>query len=225
MPSSARKHFGGAKKYSKTFYCRACSHRGGNRKKFIGYKVVSKRDGKTFKYVSIGLTRHVNAKSKCSAYYEAKKLNIYDVGTEIEPNKKLDDDVTTVLNDREIRFQEQHVMPVHPQDICRPGFDFATTGIRARDAIFKGIRTKLRITEPKFYPKIANWLPDNKPAQIYVPLFTEALFSLLSNAEIMVEENLLFPRTFTPLSPDNGPPMTENTFILELYHGKWWSES
>eukprot|EP00536_Pseudo-nitzschia_multiseries_P010602 jgi/Psemu1/26440/gm1.26440_g len=53
--------------------------------------------------------------------------------------------------------------------------------------------------DPKFHPKkIVNWLPDNKPAQIYV--------------------------IFTPLSPDNDPQMTENTFISEL-HGKWWSES
>eukprot|EP00536_Pseudo-nitzschia_multiseries_P006392 jgi/Psemu1/15117/gm1.15117_g len=68
MPSSARKHFGGSK----------CSHRGGIRNKFIRYKVVSKRDRKTFKYISIGLTRHANAKSECSAYYEAKKLNVME---------------------------------------------------------------------------------------------------------------------------------------------------
>eukprot|EP00536_Pseudo-nitzschia_multiseries_P009302 jgi/Psemu1/22847/gm1.22847_g len=158
-------------------------------------------------------------------------LEIYDVGTEIEPNKKLDDDVTAVLNDRKIRFQEQHVMPVHPQDIvelelmniisshklplsmfntifkwaktrqCRPGFDFATTGIQTRDAIFKGIQTKLGITEPKFYSKIANLSPDNKPAQIYVPLFTEALYLLLSNADIMLicQEGMPEPEILVPL--------------------------
>eukprot|EP00536_Pseudo-nitzschia_multiseries_P015768 jgi/Psemu1/43789/gm1.43789_g len=306
---------------------------GGKQEEVCCIQCGVKRDGKTFKYVSIGLTRHVNAKSECYAYYETKKLNVMEasvvediiiqptkngpqghsaigaefyyatlnnqvvpnvllppiareaiesctiteneddtadsigggaeyldleidyVETEIEPNKKSDDDVTTVLNDREKRFREQHVMPVHPQDIVklelmniisnhklplsmfntifkwaktsqyRPGFDFATTGIQTRDAISKGIQTKLRMTEPKFYPKIVNWLLDNKPAQIYVRPFTEALYSLLLNAEIMVEENLSFPSIFTPLSLDNNPPMTENTFISELCHGKWWSES
>eukprot|EP00536_Pseudo-nitzschia_multiseries_P014738 jgi/Psemu1/40002/gm1.40002_g len=48
----------------------------------------------------------------------------------------------------------------------------------------------------KFEPHIViNWLPGNLSTQM-----------------------------FTPLSPENNPPITNETYITELHHGSWWTE-
>ena len=48
-----------------------------------------------------------------------------------------------------------------------------------------------------------NWLPDNNKAQVYIRDFQQALFSLLTNQNIVREENFLFPQDDTPfLSPN-----------------------
>ena len=77
----------------------------------------------------------------------------------------------------------------------------------------------------KFYPTIINWLPDNKPTQIYVRPFINALFSLLSNKQITREENLLFPDYKDPFSWKQNQLMTGNSVISELPHGSWWLKS
>eukprot|EP00537_Pseudo-nitzschia_pungens_P007979 CAMPEP_0172379242 /NCGR_PEP_ID=MMETSP1060-20121228/69828_1 /TAXON_ID=37318 /ORGANISM="Pseudo-nitzschia pungens, Strain cf. cingulata" /LENGTH=405 /DNA_ID=CAMNT_0013106979 /DNA_START=256 /DNA_END=1470 /DNA_ORIENTATION=+ len=105
------------------------------------------------------------------------------------------------------------------------GFDFSTTPIRTRESIFKEIKTNLAVHDSKFHPKITNWLPDNKPTQIFVRSFYDALYSLLTNRELMTDQNLSFPDCNTPLSPQNFPELTEATIISELHHGTWWTES
>eukprot|EP00536_Pseudo-nitzschia_multiseries_P002984 jgi/Psemu1/6774/gm1.6774_g len=58
----------------------------------------------------------------------------------------------------------------------------------------------------KFHPHILNWLPDNKPTQVYIRPFKDAIYySLLSNQQLMREGNLSIPDYTTPLSPDNNP--------------------
>eukprot|EP00536_Pseudo-nitzschia_multiseries_P018768 jgi/Psemu1/316284/fgenesh1_kg.3083_\ len=77
----------------------------------------------------------------------------------------------------------------------------------------------------KFHPHILNWLPDNKPTQVYVRSFKDAIYSLLSNQQLMREENLSFPDYSTPLSPDNNPELNPHSLISELHHGLWWKSS
>eukprot|EP00536_Pseudo-nitzschia_multiseries_P008802 jgi/Psemu1/21469/gm1.21469_g len=76
------------------------------------------------------------------------------------------------------------------------GVDFSTTFPRHREAIFSEIKSNLGISETKFEPHIINLLPGNLPTQI-----------------------------FTPLYPKNNPPITNETYITELHHGSWWTES
>eukprot|EP00536_Pseudo-nitzschia_multiseries_P016705 jgi/Psemu1/313478/fgenesh1_kg.1205_\ len=77
----------------------------------------------------------------------------------------------------------------------------------------------------KFHPHILNWLPDNKPTQVYVRSFKDAIYSLLSDQQLMIEENLSFPNYSTPLSPNNNPELNPHSVISELHHGSWWKSS
>eukprot|EP00536_Pseudo-nitzschia_multiseries_P015107 jgi/Psemu1/311732/fgenesh1_kg.821_\ len=77
----------------------------------------------------------------------------------------------------------------------------------------------------KFHSHILNWLPDNKPTQVYVRSFKDAIYSLLSDQQLMIEENLSFPDYSTPLSPDNNPEVNPHSVISELHHGSWWKSS
>eukprot|EP00536_Pseudo-nitzschia_multiseries_P019336 jgi/Psemu1/316888/fgenesh1_kg.4530_\ len=77
----------------------------------------------------------------------------------------------------------------------------------------------------KFHPHILNWLPDNKPTQVYVRSFKDAIYSLLSDQQLMIEENLSFPDYSIPLSPDNNPELNPHSVISELHHGSWWKSS
>ena len=86
-------------------------------------------------------------------------------------------------------------------------------------------RLKLKTFEETFQPKIVEWLPDKRPTIIYVKSAIDAIFSLLSNMELMKEENISLPDKRDPTSPLQFPPMTMNSEIKELHHGKWWTES
>eukprot|EP00536_Pseudo-nitzschia_multiseries_P008644 jgi/Psemu1/305843/fgenesh1_kg.222_\ len=71
----------------------------------------------------------------------------------------------------------------------------------------------------KFHPHILNWLPDNKPTQVYVRSFKDAIYSLLSDQQLIREENISFPDYSTPLSPDNNLELNPHSVISELHHG------
>eukprot|EP00536_Pseudo-nitzschia_multiseries_P017438 jgi/Psemu1/314478/fgenesh1_kg.1551_\ len=77
----------------------------------------------------------------------------------------------------------------------------------------------------KFHPHILNWLPDNKPTQVYVRSFKDAIYSLLSDQQLMIEENFSFPDYSTPLSPNNNPELNPHSVISELHHSSWWKSS
>eukprot|EP00536_Pseudo-nitzschia_multiseries_P006346 jgi/Psemu1/15033/gm1.15033_g len=107
----------------------------------------------------------------------------------------------------------------------RTGFDFCNAKIRSQKAIFDNLQSNLGISDMKFHPHILNWLPDNKPTQVYVHSFKDAIYSLLSNKQLMREENLSFPDYATPISPDNNPELNSHSVISELHHGSWWKSS
>ena len=103
--------------------------------------------------------------------------------------------------------------------------DLSTNGVRHRDVVLKEIRQRLHMKENEFIPTFIEWLPDNHITQVYVRSFKDALYSLLSNTELMKEENLSFPDSRTPLSPHLYPKTNSTSKITELYHGYWWRES
>lgn len=109
----------------------------------------------------------------------------------------------------------------------RLDFSFATAKSRKRHAILKDLCACLgRPTDyHSFHPKIVNWKPHNKPAQVYVRGFKDALFSLLENSDLMKDENLSFPDPHVPYIWNNFPSPGEDTAIKELHHGKWWVDS
>lgn len=108
----------------------------------------------------------------------------------------------------------------------RPGFDFATSHARKRKTVMKQIRSQLCLSSKmEFVPHVITWLPDELPTDVYIRPFKDALYSLLSNPNIMTENNLSFPSSDTPLSPDNYPALSDDSEISELHHGKWWSET
>eukprot|EP00957_Ditylum_brightwellii_P058856 4462282-Ditylum_brightwellii.AAC.1 len=76
-----------------------------------------------------------------------------------------------------------------------------------------------------FCPHVINWLPDNKPTQIYVQFFQDAIYPLLSNKDLMMDKKLSFPDSTSPLSPDNNPVLSNNSVISQLHLGTWWSSS
>ena len=106
------------------------------------------------------------------------------------------------------------------------GFEFSsrTTKRRERQTIVNEIHNHIAIPDYAFEPKTIKWLPDEKPIQVYVRPFMKAVNALLSNPALVKEENFSFPHPENPFL--SKPTETgEKTYITELHHGKWWSET
>eukprot|EP00536_Pseudo-nitzschia_multiseries_P013746 jgi/Psemu1/36216/gm1.36216_g len=96
----------------------------------------------------------------------------------------------------------------------------------AKKTICDNLQSNLGISDMKFHPHILNWLPDNKPTQVYVRSFKDAIYSLLSDQQLLMrEENLSFQNYTNPLSPDNNPELNSHPAISELHHDSWWKAS
>ena len=52
--------------------------------------------------------------------------------------------------------------------------------------------------DARFTPKIVSYLPSERPTVVYVASFAAAVYSLLSDKDLMKEENLLFPDAKNP---------------------------
>ena len=136
-----------------------------------------------------------------------------------------------------MNIMEQHKMPLNTYSAIfkwakkcdrMEGFKFSDAPVRQRETIFKDIRTNMGIPEQnEFAPHLLNWLPADipRPVQVHIRPFTYALYSLLSNKNIMTENNLSFPDSRTPLSPYNFPELSQDSDITQLHHGDWWRES
>ena len=81
---------------------------------------------------------------------------------------------------------------------------------------------KIKSFEETYKPKVVEWLPDKRPTTIYVKNAIDAIYSLLSNMQLMREENLSLPDKRNPTSPINYPPLNKDSPIQELHYGKWW---
>ena len=62
------------------------------------------------------------------------------------------------------------------------GVVFLQMNIRQRDTIFKEIGKQLHLNDNKCIPTCINWLPDERPIQVYIRSFKNALYALLSKA-------------------------------------------
>ena len=108
-----------------------------------------------------------------------------------------------------------------------PGFSWSAGNclIRTRRKVFEEcykIAPELR--NDRFEPHLIDWSSSGVVGhkQIYVRSFRRALFSLLTNASLIKEENLSFPNQTNPTSLVRDPELTPDTIISELHHGQWW---
>jgi hypothetical protein len=72
----------------------------------------------------------------------------------------------------------------------------------------------------RFKPTIVSYLPDERPTVVYVSSFADAVYSLLSDPQLMDEDNLSFPHPEHPFChepPATSPPHS----ISQLHHGSW----
>ena len=107
-------------------------------------------------------------------------------------------------------------------------FDFTgNTTIRKRSTVINEVSSRLAVKSfTKIYqPLVVNWLPDNRPTPLFVKSAVDAIFTLLSNSDILREENLSFPNKTNPTIPKQYPTRSNDSPISELHHGKWWLES
>ena len=68
-------------------------------------------------------------------------------------------------------------------------------------------------------------LPAYTKKKLYVRSFGEALRSLITNKTLVQQDNLSFPNKDTPMSPMHNPPINNDTYISELHHGTWWTDT
>ena len=73
-----------------------------------------------------------------------------------------------------------------------------------------------------FDKKILRWLPSNTGVEVCIRSFKNALFSLLTNTQLIIQDNISLPHSHNPYSYENHPPVE---VISELHHGNWWSRT
>ena len=100
----------------------------------------------------------------------------------------------------------------------KKGFDFASLPYcRTRDTVLKDVRKHVNVpNKDDFDKKILRWLPSNTGVEVCIRSFKTALFSLLTNTQLIVEENISLPHSSNPYSYENHPPVD---IISELHHG------
>jgi hypothetical protein len=73
----------------------------------------------------------------------------------------------------------------------------------------------------QFKPTIDSYLPDKRPTVVYVASFANAVYSLLSDPELMKEDNFSFPDPKDPFLPEpkmeplhQAPTMDMSNFVV-----------
>ena len=96
---------------------------------------------------------------------------------------------------------------------------------RTRKKQLKMIRAAMGITVDDSFQEIAiDWLPENKKRPIHTRTFTNCLYELLSNEELVGDkgQNISLPH---PEDPYKRQPDEYPEFSSELHHGWWWKET
>ena len=108
----------------------------------------------------------------------------------------------------------------------RIGFSFSDLDEpRERATALKETRKCVRMPETKFKTVVINWLPSHKPVQLFIRTFRDSLNSLLTNTNLVKENNFSFPHPSVPYIGKNFSQASGETLISELHHGTWWIDS
>ena len=114
-------------------------------------------------------------------------------------------------------------------------WDNNTSSYASRQSIFRQIfNTVPDIQGGEFKKATIDWQYKPDPGEtisrkgkkeVFVRSFGDALRSLLTNKTLVKEENLSFPNSETPLSPEHLPALDSETLVSELHHGAWWTNT
>ena len=108
----------------------------------------------------------------------------------------------------------------------RDGFSFSDlANPRKRATVLKETQKCIGIPVNAFKTVTVNWRPSNKPVQLYIRSFRHTLNSLLTNSNLVKEQNFSFPHPSVPYIGKNFPKPAADTEISELHHGSWWVDS
>jgi hypothetical protein len=111
------------------------------------------------------------------------------------------------------------------RDSLQLNHDFSRS-IRPRKAVLSELEDRFDMQSSRFKPTIVSYLPDERPTVVYIASFADAVYSLLSNPELMKEENLSFPAADHPFlrKPPAHPANRRSPRqpdLSELHHGTW----
>jgi hypothetical protein len=100
-----------------------------------------------------------------------------------------------------------------------------TRPCRTRVRVLSELEERYDMQSSRFTPTIVSYLPDERPTVVYVASFADAVYSLLSDPELMKEDNLSFPDSHNPFLLDtptdpNGPTRRKPD-LSQLHHGTW----
>ena len=145
-----------------------------------------------------------------------------------------------------MKIFRDHNIPVSAEkEVCKwaqeaqlkPGFswDNNTSAYTGRNCIMKQIcnsvpeiqggEFKKCTIDWEYKPEVGTRETKKGKHDVFVRSFSDALLSMLENKSLFKEENLSFPNSDTPYSPENFPVLTENSMITELHHGSWWRDT
>ena len=100
--------------------------------------------------------------------------------------------------------------------------------IRPRSTVLSELEQRVDMESSGFKATLVSYLPDERPTVVFVASFADAVYSLLSDPELMKPENLSFPHPHNPFLPE--PPKvpllpgarTRKGDLSELHHGTWY---
>jgi hypothetical protein len=107
------------------------------------------------------------------------------------------------------------------QESARMGHDFRRKS-RSRSSVLSELEDRYDFRSAQFQPTIVSYLPDERPTIVYVSSFADAVYSMLSNPELMDEHNLAFPDPFNPFLCEPEDPALRTNEVSELHHGDFY---
>jgi hypothetical protein len=114
------------------------------------------------------------------------------------------------------------------RDCARLKHDFSRS-IRPRAKVLSELEDRFDMQSSRFTPTIVSYLPDERPTVACVASFADAVCSLLSDPELMNEQNLSFPDPHDPFLFAEAPHPDGRTRrkpdLSELHHGSWHNDT
>jgi hypothetical protein len=128
-----------------------------------------------------------------------------------------------------IQLLIKHKAPLHlypsiqewAKESASLGYDF-TRRFRSRSKVLSELEARFDFQSSKFQPTVISYLPDERPTTVYVSSFADAVYSILSDPELMDESNLAFPDPFNPFLSEPEDPSLQTNEVSELFHGDFY---